>query len=105
MHQIHICGFTLNIVAYSIFLAEISCQRYLEKEVLLVKMQVSKTTSLPVEVDKVYNDVTGLVENVNTFGGGGGGLLLNFVLISWGFSRIFKLPKPTCCQYKKLAIA
>ena len=32
------------------------------------RTDVSKTTALPVEVRKVGNDVTGLVENVNAFG-------------------------------------
>ena len=33
-----------------------------------MRTEVAKTTSLPVEVRKVCNDVSGLVQNVNTFG-------------------------------------
>ena len=33
-----------------------------------MRTEVSKTTCLPVEVRKVGNDVTGLVQNVNIFG-------------------------------------
>ena len=40
----------------------------LQKEVMAMRTEVSKTASLPIEVRKVGNDVTGLVENVNTFG-------------------------------------
>ena len=40
----------------------------LQKGVLSMKTEVAKTTALPVEVHKVGNDITRLVENVNTFG-------------------------------------
>ena len=40
----------------------------LQKEVVSMRTKVSKTTCLPVEVRKAGNDVSGLVQNVNTFG-------------------------------------
>ena len=40
----------------------------LQKEVGSMRAEVAKTTSLPAKVRKVGNDVTGLVQNVNTFG-------------------------------------
>ena len=40
----------------------------LQKEVGSMRAEVAKTTSLPLEVRKVGNDVSGLVQNVNTFG-------------------------------------
>ena len=40
----------------------------LQKEVVSMRTEVAKTTASPLEVRKASNDVSGLVENVNTFG-------------------------------------
>ena len=41
----------------------------LKNEIMSMRTEVGKTTYLPVEVRKVSNDVRGLVEYFNTFGG------------------------------------